>query len=255
LEGEAVAAAMAACPFPVRLLRESPGVCRQRNRGARESAGDLLFFFDDDVVPEPDFIEILAEVFVRNPEYRAGMGTLAPAMRRWSPGALLCRLFLLQREHGDGRYYPSGMPRHPYGTGEFREVEVLGAGLMAVRRAVFAEDKVEFDERLPLMWEDVDFSRRLSRRGRLFFEPRARVEHSRSPAGRPDDFERGRRYMLGYRRLYLQHFYPRAPWTLPAHWWALLGMFVVAAATGSRDALRGYADGFGEFSGMGLLKK
>lgn len=239
-------------PLRVRFLRSAPGACRQRNLGARECVGDLLFFFDDDVLPRRDFIEVMAETFEARPEYDGGMGTLNPTTRRWSVGSLLCRLFMLQHEHGDGRFYLSGMPRHPYGTTEFRDVEVMGAGLMAVRRSVFAEGRLQFDERMTLSQQDTDFSRRLSRGHRLFFNPSAVVEHGLSPVGRPSPYEQGRRYMFNFRYLYFKNFFPDAPWTLPAHWWALLGMFVVAAATGAFRTLAGYAAGLAGFTAMRL---
>ena len=241
---------IAASSLNLKYIQAARGVNRQRNLGARQSTGDLLFFFDDDVVPEPDYIETLTDTFERHPEYHAGMGGLAPTLRRWSPGSILSMVFMLQHEYGDGRFYWSGMPRHPYGTRRFRDVEVLGGGLLAVRRTVFAQDGIEFDERLAHSQTDVDFSRRLSRRHRVFFDPRPGIHHGRSLRERPSMFEQGRRYMFNFRYLYLKNFYPFSPWTLPAHWWAVLGLFVVAAVTRSWERLRGYAAGLSEFARM-----
>lgn len=231
-------------------LRSAPGVSRQRNLGARRATGDLIFFLDDDVLPRPDFIEIMTETFLRHPDFWGGMGTLEPTTARRSPGALLCRLFLLQHEYGDGRFGWSGMPRHPYGTKRFAEVHVMGGGLMAVRRAVFADDGVEFDDRLTQPLEDWDFSLRLSRKRRLFFNPAAQVEHRPSPIGRQVAFEQARRYMFNFRYLYLKNFFPAAPWSLPAHWWSLAGMLIVAALTGPSALLPGYLAGLLEFDSM-----
>lgn len=230
----------------IKYLHSLPGANRQRNFGARESRGELLFFFDDDVAPEPNFIATMAETFARHPEYHGGMGTCAPIMRRRSPGTLLCQLFLLQHEHGDGTFRWSGMPQHPYGSSAFMETEVLDSGKMALRRSVFSEDQIEFDERLTLSQQDVDFSRRLSRQRRLFFNPQAKVEHLRSPVGRAGPFELGRRYMFNYRYLYFKNTYPYARWTILAHWWAVVGLFAVAALTRRWEAFRGYASGLAE---------
>ena len=242
------AAAIRACPLNVRHVRCDPGLTRQRNLGVRASNGDLLFFFDDDVVLVADFLATMVGRFERHPEYHGGMGTLTPETDRWSAGVVAERLFLLQHEYGDGRFSASGMPRHPYGTRHFRDVEVLGGGLMAVRRTVFTEDDLEFDERLTGYGsqEDADFSRRLSRRRRLFFEPRAVVDHRRSPRGRSTAFERSRMYMRHYRYLYFKNFYPRARWTLLAHWWAVLGLLLVAVGGGSAESVRGYLAGLGD---------
>ncbi|MBI1737104.1 MAG: glycosyltransferase family 2 protein [Candidatus Rokubacteria bacterium] len=216
----------------------------------RESTGDLLFFLDDDVVLDPAFVATMVDTFERHPEYQGGMGTLAPITRRWSPGTIAGRLFLLQREYGDGRFSASGMPRHPYGTRRFRDVEVLGGGLMAIRRSVLTEAGLEFDERLTgyASQEDTDFSRRLSRRHRLFFDPRAVVDHRHSPRGRATTFERSAMYMRNYRYLYFKNVYPFAPWTLPAHWWAVAGLFMVAIGGRSWETVRGYRAGLAQFS-------
>lgn len=224
----------------VRLLRERPNVCRQRNVGAAAASGDIVFFFDDDVLPAPDFIAVMLKTFEDHPEFAGGMGTLPPTTRRASFGAALCRLFLLQHEFGDGSFYRSGMPRHPYGTSRLISTQVLGGGLMAVRRSTLEAAGVSFDETMEHSQEDADFSWRLSRKAPLFFNPEARVEHLASPAGRPGAVEGARRYMASYRYLYAKNFFPEAPWTLPFHWWALAGMFVTAAFTGSPAVVSGY---------------
>ncbi|TPW21169.1 MAG: hypothetical protein FD126_951 [Elusimicrobia bacterium] len=46
--------------------------------------------------------------------------------------------------------------------------------------------------------------------------------------------------MASYRYLYAKNFYPGAAWTLPFHWWAIVGIFVVAALTGRTADFSGY---------------
>ncbi|MBI3299597.1 MAG: glycosyltransferase family 2 protein [Elusimicrobia bacterium] len=226
--------------LPINVLRTTPHVCVQRNAGIRASSGELIFLIDDDVVPEPDFIAVMARTFDLHPEYAGGMGTLPPSMRRFSAGALLCRLFMLQHEYGDGGYYLSGHPRHPYGIGTFRETRVLGGGLMAVRRAALMSMPELFDESMEHSQEDSEFSLRLSERHRLFFNPLARVAHTASPIGRPPALERARRTLAAYRYIYAKNIFPARPWTLPFHWWAVVGMFVVGTLTGPAGTARGY---------------
>lgn len=38
--------------------RENGGRSKVRNKGAKEAGGDLLIFFDDDMLPEPDCVAI-----------------------------------------------------------------------------------------------------------------------------------------------------------------------------------------------------
>lgn len=227
-------------PLSLTHIRSEPNVGRQRNIGAKAASGDLVVFLDDDVLPEADFLAVMSRTFETHPEFAGGMGTLPPTTRRASLGAVLCRLFQLQHEFGDGSFYWSGMPRHPYGTSRLISTRVMGGGLMAVRRRTLETTAVEFDEEMEHSQEDADFSLRLSRRAPLFFNPEARVEHTASAAGRPDAFEGARRYMASYRYLYAKNFFSTAPWTLPFHWWALVGMFVTAALTASPAVLSGY---------------
>lgn len=226
--------------FPVIHLESSPNVCRQRNAGLRRATGDIVFYFDDDVVPAPDFIAVMLETFETHPEFIGGMGTLPPTTRRWSLGNLLCRVFLLQHEFGDGGFYGSGMPRHPYGTPGLLRTRVMGGGLCAVRRSRALESGTGFDEGMEHSQEDVDFALRFSRVGPLFHNPGALAQHRPAPAGRPGAAEAARRYMASYRYLYAKNIYPSSPWTLPLHWWAVAGMFVVAALTAPPAALSGY---------------
>ena len=185
----------------------------------------------------------MCAAFERGSDFVGGMGSLPPATRRWSWGNLLCRAFMLQHEFGDGGWYPSGMPRHPYGTGEFRETEVLGGGLMAVRRAVFTRDRILFDEDMPHSLEDAEFAWRLSRKHKLFFNPLARVEHTASATGRPAAREGARRYAAAYRRHYSRNIRPGRPWLAPTHAWTILGSLLVGLLSGGPGVLAGLCDG------------
>jgi GT2 family glycosyltransferase len=44
----------------------TPGLCRARNAGTTASDGELIFFADDDIVPQPDWISHLAAPLVSN---------------------------------------------------------------------------------------------------------------------------------------------------------------------------------------------
>jgi glycosyltransferase involved in cell wall biosynthesis len=62
-------------------LSERSGPAAARNRGAREAAGDLLFFVDVDVLVRPDTLGHAAELFIGHPEVAAIFGSYddAPA--------------------------------------------------------------------------------------------------------------------------------------------------------------------------------
>lgn len=60
-----VEAAARSLPWPVRYLFEGQqGLSYARNRGIRESNGELIFFTDDDVLPEPSWVQALHDACV-----------------------------------------------------------------------------------------------------------------------------------------------------------------------------------------------
>jgi glycosyltransferase involved in cell wall biosynthesis len=50
------------------LVQENSGRTKVKNRGAKEASGDLLIFYDDDVVPIQDSIEMHVKRFFESPE-------------------------------------------------------------------------------------------------------------------------------------------------------------------------------------------
>lgn len=64
-------------PAQVRLVREErEGLTPARLRGIRESRGDVVIFFDDDNVPDPDFIEQALAVFGARPHVGVAGGRI-----------------------------------------------------------------------------------------------------------------------------------------------------------------------------------
>jgi GT2 family glycosyltransferase len=88
---------------------------------------------------------------------------------------LFRKAFFLTQE-GRGNIKPSGFPAHCNGDSP-AFVEVLSGALMAYRREAFGN--AEFDTKLIryAYMEDVDFSYRISRYFRLFYQPLACAEH------------------------------------------------------------------------------
>ncbi len=87
---------------PFRLLHvlaEQNSAARQRNQGASHSTTDLLFFLDDDVVLDTEFISNIVEVFKQDIHNQVGGvgGTIVnevyvPPSRLNSPLLIFCRL-------------------------------------------------------------------------------------------------------------------------------------------------------------------
>jgi len=89
-----VVEAYRARPFPVRYLFEpTQGLSHARNTGVRESTGEILLFTDDDVCPEPDWVQTIVDG-MRAEQCDACGGYIAPAWERPPPS------WLTERFHG-----------------------------------------------------------------------------------------------------------------------------------------------------------
>lgn len=179
--------------MPITYIKSVPHLTRQRNQGVQASRGDIIFFFDDDVVLEPDYIEQVLRVYEEDKQGIVGgvQGTLTNVGTQTSwKRRLIIQLFLLDGP-GDGRMLPSGLQRwvdsaHPryQHLVEPLPIEVMNGCIQSYRRTVF--DDFQFNEDLPGYGtgEDRDFSYRVSRKYRLYYTPLARAEHRSRPLER-----------------------------------------------------------------------
>lgn len=227
-------------------VHTSPGLPYQRNIGVAHATGDLVHFFDDDVILARDYLAIMTRIFMSNERYLGGMGSV---QNMYGYGdAFLCQLFrsffLLQRNYARGKFTLSGMPTHAYGTDTFKEVEVLGGCCMSYRGIVFEQHV--FDERLSgyAFMEDCDFSYRVSQDGPLFFTPEAKLEHFHSPVAREAQERVAAMTVHNYTYLFFKNFYPRNRLRIIAYYWSLLGLFLEALMRRRWGAARGYLRGF-----------
>ena len=204
------------------------GLTYQRNEGVTLSSGEIMYFFDDDVVLTKTYLERMNLVFLENPEYLGGMGTILP-LSSYKPWVNIARaLFFLQRNYSHGNFTISGMPTHAYGGKELKKVEALGGCCMAFRSSVFKH--CSFDQALRLYgyMEDCDFSYRISRVGPLFFNPLAQLEHRQSPFNRDSIVDNKAMFIANYTYLFFKNFYPQNRLKVCAYMWSIIGLLLEA---------------------------
>ncbi|WP_067732367.1 glycosyltransferase family 2 protein [Novosphingobium naphthalenivorans] len=155
------------------ILFSEKGLCRQRNRAlaALEGRADVIVFLDDDFIPAPDYIAHVEALFAADPGLVGLTGDLL-ADGVQSGGFTVeqaLQIIALRPE----RFPPVMITRH----------ELYGCN-MAIR--VEAARGLRFDENLPLYgWqEDVDFTNRLGRRGRMIASSRVTGVHLGFSGGR-----------------------------------------------------------------------
>lgn len=171
-----LAAARAAELNGVELVAASspPGVSRQRNLGIERATGELLVFLDDDVRVEPDFFAIAVEV-IADPTIVAATGYVDEPRSRMIVAQQSRLRALLPGGGEEGQYTRYGYPHYLRDPNRAAlDVEFMQGCLMVVRRAAAAA--VGFDIRLAVA-EDEDFAYRLTRLGRVRYDPRLRLEH------------------------------------------------------------------------------
>lgn len=78
--------------FPLRVFTENKqGLSWARNRGIKESKGDILAFIDDDATVKPDFLENLAEEMDKHPQAQAFGGRIIAVFDDCPSPKWLCR--------------------------------------------------------------------------------------------------------------------------------------------------------------------
>jgi GT2 family glycosyltransferase len=135
------------------------GYGHARNRGLAEAGGAVIYFLDDDCVPEPDWSDVLWNVL------NSGDADLASGSRAPGQPGLAARLEYLST---DGPVLSPGLAAGP--------ARHLSTSNLILRREVVAKVGC-FDTSLT-MCEDRDFTTRARKLGfRLRYEPQARVTH------------------------------------------------------------------------------
>jgi GT2 family glycosyltransferase len=212
--------------FDIIYKRESPGSARQRNIGFCISKGNCLFFFDDDVILEPEYLRTIFDTFSQHRERQ--FGGITGKITNISQGSSLWdrafkKIFFLS-DFGKGIVKLSGFPSLRIGN-EPSHVEVLSGCNMAYPREVFSQ--FLFDEMLTgySYMEDIDLSFRVSREYPLYYQPKARLEHF--PTSYKTYGSRALRKMMIQNHRYL--FRKNQPQDLPhvlSHWISILGVFL-----------------------------
>lgn len=195
------------------------GLTKQRNYGvARVSETiDIVCFLDDDIILEVDYFFQILQTYQKHPE-AIGVGGFITNEVSWenvkpdevkdsdyfyfdgykrkesSRYKLRNKLGLTQKlppgwypEFGHGRsigFLPS--------SGEIYEVELLMGGVSSFPLSILKSTKFsEYFEGYGL-YEDADFTLRLSKKGKLFVNTAARLEHHHDAAGRPNKYNYGK---------------------------------------------------------------
>jgi GT2 family glycosyltransferase len=224
-------------------IASTPGLTHQRNRGIDSAKGDVIVFLDDDVVIAPDAFAHVAAAY-RDPSVRGVAGRVDEPRDARLGGSRSRLRRLLLAGGSEGTFTRFGYPRRLVDRDTARDVEFMPGCFMSVRR----EDArgLRFDEGLEgyALAEDEDFSRRLSLRGRIRYEPAASVVHHNTGFAKRDRRAFGRQVVTNRHYLFKKNF-PQTP-VARAQFALLVGALLghrllnrdVAGALGIVDGIR-----------------
>jgi glucosyl-dolichyl phosphate glucuronosyltransferase len=211
--------------------KENPGLTASRNAGVRIARGDIIFFFDDDVILSPQYIEEVVKVYEKDKEKR--VGGVAGVMSQVKPLTLFQhfrRMFyvlFLTVGVREGKVLPSGFVTDFGINGvplkKIQEVEFFHGYAMSFRKEIFQE--FSFDEKKYHQYglgEDQDFSYRVFKKHKLVVTPRARLLHLESEKMRPDQ-ERIGRDLIIHRFIFFRDQVKKRWWGWFLFWYALIG--------------------------------
>lgn len=112
-----------------------------RNTGIRESTGDILFFFDDDMSVGEQYLEVAITYLEAHADVLGVTGSYMKGERAWTPKRFLGVLFCVYSFKSRNSVLPSGSNDYIRGKNLSLEqsVEWLYGGNMVLRKEVFAQ--------------------------------------------------------------------------------------------------------------------
>lgn len=191
------------------------GLTKQRNFGiARSGLADIIAFLDDDTILEPDYFAELLRVYETHPD-AIGAGGYITNEVKWQKGSSnlqnpFCydgwcreegtRWTLRRKLRLDSTVPPGYMPTFGHGrsvsflppSGKIYPVQQLMGGVSSFRKSVFETFTFSTYFQGYGLYEDADFTLRVSGKGQLYLNTAARLGHFHEASGRPDRSAYGR---------------------------------------------------------------
>lgn len=195
------------------------GLTRQRNYGIGKADPDseIICFLDDDTILETIYFEEILRTYTVFPE-ALGVGGYISNEVKWEKSTPDYKAlpneffydgwkrkdgsrFILRKKLGlDSDRNPGFLPEFSHGrsigflppSGKIYEVEQLMGGVSSFRKSVFETFSFSHYFEGYGLYEDADFTFRLSKTGKLYVNTAAQLGHFHDEAGRPNKFKYGK---------------------------------------------------------------
>ncbi|WP_367757417.1 glycosyltransferase family 2 protein [Flavobacterium sp. WC2430] len=198
---------------------EHRGLTKQRNFGIDRVGEEVevICFLDDDIVLEKDYFEQLLSTYTIYPEALGVGGAIIDEIKCEFVGAIYQpkideyffdgwkrkdgSRFILRKKMGlDSDCPPGYSSLYSHGrsvgflppSGKTYEVEMLMGGVSSFRKKVFETLRFSTYFEGYGLYEDADFTLRVSRIGKLYLNTAAKLNHYHEASGRPNQFQYGK---------------------------------------------------------------
>lgn len=201
------------------VAKEDRGLTKQRNFGVSKVSNDsgVVCFLDDDTVLEPTYFEELLKTYSIFPD-ALGVGGYINNETKWEKTAVDYKpsvyefvydgwkqkdgsRFVLRKRLGlDSNTKPGFLPEFSNGrsigflppSGKIYEVEQLMGGVSSFKKSVFNSFQFSTYFEGYGLYEDADFTLRLSKTGKLYVNTKAQLGHFHEQSGRPNKYQYGK---------------------------------------------------------------
>ncbi len=198
---------------------EQRGLTKQRNFGISKvsEATEIICFLDDDTILDKDYFKNLISTYTLYPD-ALGVGGYIKNETSWSISENVEKIkinefyfdgykrsegtrFVLRKKLGlDANQPPGFFPEFSHGrsigflppSGKIYEVEQLMGGVSSFKKEIFLEFQFSPYFEGYGLYEDADFTLRLSKKGKLFVNTNAQLQHFHDQSGRPNKYVYGK---------------------------------------------------------------
>lgn len=195
------------------------GLTKQRNFGISKvnTTNEIVCFLDDDTILEVNYFEELLKTYHDYP-HAYGVGGYITNEVKWEPNLsnykednryftfdgfhrLEDKRFVFRKMLGlDSDVLPGYLPLFSHGrsisylppSGKIYEVEQLMGGVSSFRKEVLAVHKFSTYFEGYGLYEDAEFTIRISKFGQLYINTNAKLEHHHDSSGRPNKYNYGK---------------------------------------------------------------
>ncbi|MFD2909772.1 glycosyltransferase family 2 protein [Flavobacterium ardleyense] len=202
-----------------KVLPDERGLTKQRNYGIAkvDASSEVVCFLDDDTVLETNYFEEIIKSYAIFPE-ALGVGGYISNETIWQKATTTYQpkinefyydgwkrkegsRFVWRKKSGlDSNLPPGYSPEFSHGrsvgflppSGKIYEVEQLMGGVSSFRKSVFKEFQFSTYFEGYGLYEDADFTLRVSKAGKLYLNTNAQLSHYHDASGRPNQYQYGK---------------------------------------------------------------